>query len=130
MLLQAACAAVYIIMAPGTLMYAVMGPLVVLLLLGAVGLRQLEPWGRIVAIVHSALTLLGVPLGTVLGGFLLVYLFKPEVKAAFADDPDSRRLAAQATDLWRPLSVVIGVGNILLVLSLAGLAAAVVIPRL
>jgi hypothetical protein len=129
MLLQAAFAAVYIILIPRTLTFVIMGFLLVLSLLAAVGLRQLQPWGRILGILYAAVTLLGIPLGTVFGGFLLAYLFKPEVKAAFSEDPASRRLAAQAKDLWRPFSVVIGVGNILILLALAGLAAALILPR-
>jgi hypothetical protein len=129
MLLQAAVAAVYIILAPRTLTFVLMGSLLVISLLAAVGLQQLKPWGRILGILYAAVTLLGIPFGTVFGGFLLAYLFKPEVKAVFSADPASRSLAAQARDLWRPLSVVIGVGNILLMLALAGLAAALLLPR-
>jgi len=130
MLLQAAFAAVYIIVMPRTVTFVLMGGLFVVSVLAAVGLRQLKPWGRVLGIVYAGVTLLGIPVGTLFGGFLLAYLFKPEVKAAFSDDPASRRLATQATDLWRPLSVAIGVGNILLVLGLVGVAAALLVPRL
>ncbi len=128
-LLQGAFAAVYVILVPTTLMMVLSAPLVVLPVIAAVGLRQLKPWGRFLGILYSALTLLAIPLGTVLGGFLLAYLFKPEVKAAFSEDPASAALAAQARDLWRPLAVVIGVVNILLVLALAGFAVALILPR-
>jgi hypothetical protein len=129
MLLQAAFAAGYIILIPRTLTFVIMGGLFVVSLLAAVGLRQLKAWGRVLGILYAVVTLLGIPVGTLFGGFLLAYLFKPEVKAAFSDDPASRRLAGQATDLWRPFSVVIGVGNILLALGLVGLVAALLVPR-
>jgi MFS family permease len=129
MLLQAAVAAIYLIFMPRTFVFAIMGVLLVVSLAAAVGLRQLQPWGRVLGILHSAVTLLGFPVGTVLGGALLVYFFKPEVQAAFSSDPSTRHLAAQATNLWRPLSIVIGVLNIFVVLALAAVAVAVLVPR-
>lgn len=50
-------------------------------------------------------------------------------RAAFSSEASTARLAARAADLWRPLSVVIGVLNILLVLALVGTAAVVLVPR-
>ncbi len=129
LLLQAAVAAVYMIVMPRPFILAMMGVVVLASLAAAVGLRQLQPWGRLLAIVYAAVTLLALPVGTLLGVFLLVYLFKPEVKAAFSSDASSRHLAAQATDLWRPLSVVIGVVNIFVVVALVGVAVAVFVPR-
>ena len=129
MLLQAAFAAVYMIFLPRALTFAIMGALVLVSLAAAIGLRQLLPWGRLLAIGYAAVTLLAIPVGPLFGGFLLVYLFKPEVKAAFSSEESTRHLAAQAVGLWRPLAVVIGVVNILLVLGLVGTAAAVLMPR-
>lgn len=129
MLLQAAFAAAYMIFMPRTFVFAIMGVALLVSLAAAVGLRQLQPWGRVLGIAYAAVTLIGFPVGTVLGGFLLVYFFKPEVKAAFSPDPSTRHLAADATNLWRPLSIVIGVLNIILVLALAGAAVAVLLPR-
>ena len=37
-------------------------------------LKQHKPWSRIVGIIYAALALLGVPIGTILGGFLLYWL--------------------------------------------------------
>lgn len=129
MLLQAAFAAAYAIFLPRGVIFALMGVVALVSLAAAIGLRQLLPWGRLLAIAYAVVTLLAIPVGPVFGGFLLVYLFKPEVKAAFSSDPSTRHLAAQAADLWRPLSVVIGVLNILLVLALVGTAAAVLVPQ-
>jgi hypothetical protein len=98
----------------------------------AYGLHNLTPWGRILGILVAAVSLLGVPVGTTLAIFLLIYYFKPEVQAAFGPktSPSKRRLAAGATTLWKPLATFIGVVDILLILVLLGTVAAVVIPRM
>ncbi len=62
-----------------------------LVLLGYVGLAVAagvgvllgKEWGRILAIVHAALSAMNLPVGTVIGVLSLVYLTKPEVKAYF-----------------------------------------------
>ena len=48
-----------------------------------VGLLLGKEWGRIAAIVHSALSVLCVPIGTVVGVLALVYLTKQEVREYF-----------------------------------------------
>ena len=56
-------------------------------LYGYVGysLMQLQKWSRIVAIILSVLALCGFPIGTILGGIVLYFMFaNEEVKAAFA----------------------------------------------
>ena len=134
-LIQAAFASVYLVVAPSALVLLVAGPMVVFLLATALGVRALKPWGRALEIAVAALTLLGVPLGTILGIFLLVYLFKPEVKVVFSGKPPARlspaerQIAARARNLWKPLAVVLGAFNILFILVLAGTAVAVVLPR-
>jgi len=50
---------------------------------GGVGLLKGKEWGRILSIVHAALSLLWFPIGTVIGVLILVYLTKPEVKEYF-----------------------------------------------
>ncbi|MDY6916731.1 MAG: hypothetical protein SVP26_02125 [Chloroflexota bacterium] len=64
-------------------------PLVVLLcytglaLAGGIGLLKDMEWARILSIVHSAVTLAWVPVGTVIGVLVLIYLTKPEVREYF-----------------------------------------------
>ena len=50
---------------------------------GAIGLLQGKGWGRILSIVHAVLSLFWIPVGTVIGALVLVYLFKPEVREYF-----------------------------------------------
>ena len=44
-----------------------------------------KPWGRWGAIVLAALSLVAVPVGTIVGGLTLWYLFQPDVCAAFGE---------------------------------------------
>ena len=48
-----------------------------------VGLLTGKEWGRITGIVHAGLSVLNVPIGTVIGILVLVYLTKPEIKEYF-----------------------------------------------
>ncbi len=47
------------------------------------GLWNVKGWARKVAIVFAIIGLIGIPIGTIISIIILIYLFKPEVKAAF-----------------------------------------------
>ena len=55
----------------------------VLALMGGIGLLKGREWGRILSIVHAALSLFSVPVGTVIGILILIYLTKTEVQEYF-----------------------------------------------
>jgi hypothetical protein len=69
----------------------------VLLLLGTVGLGVVagiglltgKEWGRILAIIHAVLGLFNVPVGTVVGVLVLIYLTRPEVTEYFKGPPSA-----------------------------------------
>jgi len=48
-----------------------------------IGLIIGKEWGRITAIIHSALSLLNIPIGTVIGILALISLTKPDVREYF-----------------------------------------------
>ena len=48
-----------------------------------IGLLQGKEWARILAIIHAVLNVLNVPIGTVIGVLVLVYLTRPEIAAYF-----------------------------------------------
>lgn len=50
---------------------------------GGIGLVRDMEWGRALSIVHSAITLLWIPIGTVIGILALVYLTRNEVREYF-----------------------------------------------
>ena len=62
----------------------VMAAYFILALMGGIGLLQGKGWGRILSIVHAALSLFWIPVGTVIGILILVYLTRPEVVEYFA----------------------------------------------
>jgi hypothetical protein len=50
---------------------------------GGVGLLMGKNWGRIVSIVNAALNLLNIPIGTIIGVLVLIYLTKPNIREYF-----------------------------------------------
>ena len=59
----------------------------VVAIIAGIGLLTGKEWGRITAIVHSALSLFSIPIGTVIGVLSLIYLTKADVKAYFVPPP-------------------------------------------
>lgn len=57
----------------------------VLALMGGIGLLKGREWGRIMSIVQAALSFFWVPIGTVIGILILIYLTKNEVQEYFTD---------------------------------------------
>ena len=55
----------------------------VIALMGGIGLLRGREWGRIIAIIHAALSLFWMPIGTVIGVLVLVYLTKSDVREYF-----------------------------------------------
>ena len=49
----------------------------------AIGLLTRREWGRILAIIHAALSLPRIPFGTVIGILSIIYLLTPETKEYF-----------------------------------------------
>ena len=56
---------------------------VILGLAAGLGLLKLKNWARILAIVLAVPGLLAIPIGTIIGGLIIWYLLKPEVKEVF-----------------------------------------------
>ncbi len=52
---------------------------------GGIGLLKGKEWGRILGIVHAALTMSLIPIGTVIGVLSLIYLTRDELRDYFAD---------------------------------------------
>jgi uncharacterized membrane protein (DUF2068 family) len=51
------------------------------------GLWKLQQWARVAAIALAILSLLAVPIGTILGAITLWYLLQPEIAARFETQP-------------------------------------------
>jgi hypothetical protein len=52
-------------------------------LAGGIGIIKAKSWGRIISIVVAVLSLFWIPVGTVLGVLVLIYLMKAEVREYF-----------------------------------------------
>lgn len=52
-------------------------------LAAGIGLITGKEWGRISAIIHAALSLFSMPIGTIIGILVLVYLTRPDIKLYF-----------------------------------------------
>ena len=50
---------------------------------GGIGLLQGREWGRVLSIVHAALSMLWIPIGTIIGVLVIIYLVKTEVREYF-----------------------------------------------
>ena len=55
---------------------------------GGIGLFYGKEWGRSLSIVHAILTAFCVPIGTIIGILILVYLMRPRVKEYFEIESD------------------------------------------
>ena len=57
--------------------------LIALSLAGGIGILKGSSWGRIISMVNAILSLFNIPIGTVIGIFVLMYLSKTEVREYF-----------------------------------------------
>jgi len=60
-------------------------------LVGGIGILIGKEWGRVFTVVHSALSLLWIPFGTIIGILIIIYLGKPEVKEYFISPKTSKK---------------------------------------
>jgi hypothetical protein len=74
----------------GTLLFLVMAGLSLPGIVAGVGLLGFRPWARILAIIVSAVHLLNVPLGTLLGVYGLWALLNSEGEALFGPEGPAR----------------------------------------
>lgn len=69
--------------AAGLMCWLVFGIIALVYFLIGFGLLKGKGWARVVAIILAIIGLLNVPIGTIISIIILIYLFKPEVKAYF-----------------------------------------------
>ena len=55
---------------------------------GGIGVLLGKAWGRIISIINAVLGLLNIPIGTVIGVLVLVYLMRTDVKEYFEGNPN------------------------------------------
>jgi hypothetical protein len=57
--------------------------LIGLSLAGGIGVLQGKNWGRMISIVNAVLSCFNIPVGTVIGVLVIIYLMRPEVREYF-----------------------------------------------
>lgn len=50
---------------------------------GGIGLLTGKEWGRVLSLIHAGFSLLSIPIGTIIGILVILYLIKPEVRDYF-----------------------------------------------
>jgi type II secretory pathway pseudopilin PulG len=108
----------------------------VLQLFCGLGLLRLKPYGRTLQIVFAVLGLLGVPIGTVIGILILIYLNKPGIKLIFAgrpgDDFTEQELAEIKNDTTSSsaMTAIVIIVVVLLSIVVVAIVAAIAVPGL
>lgn len=99
-----------------------------------VGLWNLKPWGRVAQIALSCLGLLAFPVGTLVSGLILWYLFTPPAKVLFsgkrADQLTHAEVAALHTSAAGASTGIAIVVGLLIGVAMLGIVAAIAIPNL
>ena len=72
------------VLGAGIVCWAIFGILALFYFVIGFGLLKGQGWARIVAIIFAIIGLLNVPIGTIISIIILLYLFKPDVKAYFS----------------------------------------------
>ncbi len=100
------------------------------------GLWTLQPYGRTLQLVLAFFGLLAFPFGTIISILLLVYFFKPGVKAIFSGKPGSQFTADEVRHVTAlqqsSTAAIVVIVVVILVLAIGGLGivAAIAIPGL
>ena len=118
-------------------------PLVAALLLGAlgaaqlfcgIGLLKLKPYGRTLQLVFAWIGLIGIPIGTIISILILVYLYKPGIKALFSGkeisefSADELAQVAAVTQSSAATAILVVVVAAIVVVFMIGVVAAIAIP--
>jgi len=122
--------------AGSVLVALLLGALGVAQLLCGIGLLKLKPHGRTLQLVFAWIGLIGIPIGTIISILILVYLYKPGIKALFSgkqvSDFTADELAqiAAVTSGSGAATVLVVALVVLLVVAMIGIVAAIAIPGL
>ena len=112
-----------------------LGGLGALQLACGVGLWKLKSYGRTLQLVFAWIGLIGIPIGTIVSILILVYLFKPGIKALFSGKPAAELTAedlAQIAAVSQGSLVTVIVVLLVAFVSIAavGIIAAIAVPGL
>ena len=83
----------------GLLAAVLFGGVGVLQLACGIGLWKLKPYGRVLQIVLAVIGLIGIPIGTIISIFILIYMFKPGIRALFSGKAIPELTRAELVDI-------------------------------
>jgi len=119
---------------------AVVGFGVVYLLIGGIqittgiGLWNLRPWGRTLQIVLACIGLIGIPIGTLISGLILYYLFRPGIKVLFSGKPPTELTPDERASLAEHSASGVSATTVVIVVLagffLCSIVSAIAIPNL
>jgi general secretion pathway protein G len=102
-----------------------------------IGLWKLRPFGRTLQIILAILALISIPIGTIIGIFVLIYMYKPEVKTLFSGKAVSELQPNEIYQLSKLQTSGSGAGVVIAVVAIffigiavIGIIAAIAIPNL
>ena len=81
-----------------------------------IGLRQLRPWTRIPVGILSGIGLLGVPVGTLINGYILYLMFSEKGSRVFA--PEYQEIIRQTPHIKHQTSIIVKIFLVLLLVLL------------
>ncbi|MGQ0737317.1 MAG: hypothetical protein ACT4QD_27185 [Acidobacteriota bacterium] len=105
-------------------------------ILCGMGLLRLQPYGRSLQLVFAWIGLLGIPVGTVISILILIYLYKPGIKALFSGKQASELSTEEWTEVSRVSAsstvvvLLIVAAVVVVVIAVGGILAAIAIPGL
>jgi type II secretory pathway pseudopilin PulG/uncharacterized membrane protein (DUF2068 family) len=104
-------------------------------LIAGMGLWSMRPWGRTFQIVLSSIGLISFPIGTLIGGLILYYLFRPGVIALFSGRTPEQLTPAERAEIANVqrtgATIAIAVVAIVFVgIFMLGIVSAIAIPNL
>jgi type IV pilus assembly protein PilA len=105
-------------------------------LLCGVGLIKMRPYGRTMQMAFAWIGLIGIPFGTIISILILIYMFKPGIKALFSGRPPSdfsSEERAQIEEVSGGSTVALAlmaVVAVLVLVAVIGIVAAIAIPGL
>jgi len=56
---------------------------------GAIGVLKNKEWGRVVSLVHGIFSLVLIPVGSIIGAFVIIYLIRQDVRGFFLPEAKS-----------------------------------------
>ena len=123
--------------APFMIIAGISAVFMVIHLFTGIGLWKLRPFGRTLQIILAILALISIPIGTIIGICVLIYMYKPEIKTLFSGksaselQPNEMQQLSKLQTSGSGAGVVVALVAIFFIgIAVMGIVAAIAIPNL